>query len=103
MGWWEADEVLLPVCKECYSHYVTSKIMDESESRRIQCMGSDCNTIVDEKTIELLVSKETLVRFVLSSSLSYYRVTDATRRQLPLPPQPHLRRRRLAPPLVPRT
>lgn len=44
--------------------------MDESESRRIQCMGSDCNTIVDEKTIELLVSKETLLRYVsLSSTL----------------------------------
>lgn len=65
-----ADALGLLVCKDCYSHYVTSKIMDESESRRIQCMGSDCNTIVDEKTIELLVSKETLLRYVsLSSTL----------------------------------
>lgn len=50
------------VCKDCYSHYITSKIIDEGESRRIQCMGSKCNVIVDEKTVELLVSRDVLDR-----------------------------------------
>lgn len=50
------------VCKDCYSQYITSKIVDEGESRRIQCMGSKCNVIVDEKTVELLVSRDVLDR-----------------------------------------
>lgn len=49
-------------CKSCYSQYVTSKIVDEGESRRIQCMGSKCNVIVDEKTIELLVEPDVMAR-----------------------------------------
>lgn len=50
------------VCKECYSHYIQSKVVDEGESRRIQCMGKNCNVIVDEKTVELLVNPEILTR-----------------------------------------
>ena len=62
--------VLIPLfsaidCKSCYSQYVTSKIVDEGESRRIQCMGSKCNVIVDEKTIELLVEPDVMARSVL--------------------------------------
>lgn len=52
-------------CKECYSEYVTNKIVDEGESRRIQCMGSNCHVIVDEKTIELLVAPDVFTRYVL--------------------------------------
>ncbi|KAL8277440.1 hypothetical protein RQP46_010162 [Phenoliferia psychrophenolica] len=50
-------------CKDCYARYVESKIMDDSESRRIQCMDSNCNVVIDEKTIELLVSPSVLVRY----------------------------------------
>jgi len=56
------------VCKECYSHYIQSKVVDEGESRRIQCMGKNCNVIVDEKTVELLVNPEILTRYVLPLS-----------------------------------
>ncbi|GAA6013964.1 hypothetical protein JCM10207_000187 [Rhodosporidiobolus poonsookiae] len=50
-------------CKDCYAHYLTSKIVDEGESRRIQCMANDCNVVVDEKTVELLVPPDTVVRY----------------------------------------
>ncbi|BGP15687.1 hypothetical protein JCM10213_006142 [Rhodosporidiobolus nylandii] len=50
-------------CKDCYSQYLTSKIVDEGESRRIQCMGNDCNVIVDERTVELLVPPDLLARY----------------------------------------
>ncbi|SCV67795.1 BQ2448_5406 [Microbotryum intermedium] len=50
-------------CKACYSTYVMAKINDEGESRRIQCMGNDCNVIVDEQTVELLVDDDTLTRY----------------------------------------
>ncbi|GAA5842304.1 hypothetical protein JCM5353_000962 [Sporobolomyces roseus] len=50
-------------CKECYSHYIQSKVVDEGESRRIQCMGKNCNVIVDEKTVELLVNPDILTRY----------------------------------------
>lgn len=50
-------------CKDCYAQYVSAKVNDEGESRRIQCMGSKCHTIVDEKTLELLVDSATLTRY----------------------------------------
>ncbi|GAA6062909.1 hypothetical protein JCM10212_004358 [Sporobolomyces blumeae] len=50
-------------CKDCYAQYIASKVTDEGESRRIQCMANDCNVIVDEKTVELLASPEILTRY----------------------------------------
>ncbi|ORY88042.1 hypothetical protein BCR35DRAFT_301941 [Leucosporidium creatinivorum] len=63
-------------CKSCYAQYVTSKVVDEGESRRIQCMGSKCNVIVDEKTVELLVEEEVLERY--RSLLNRTYVDDST-------------------------
>ena len=48
-------------CKDCYSQYLTQKIKVEGECRNIQC-PSDCNIIVDENTIRLLVSEDTYRR-----------------------------------------
>jgi len=45
-------------CRNCYEHCLTQKIKEEGESRRIMCMASKCNVIVDEKTVGLLVSPE---------------------------------------------
>ncbi|GAA5828559.1 hypothetical protein JCM3770_005572 [Rhodotorula araucariae] len=50
-------------CKDCYSQYISSKVTDEGESRRIECMQNDCNVIVDEKTVELLVPPDILGRY----------------------------------------
>lgn len=38
--------------------------MGESESRRIECMAKDCNVIVDERTVELVVEPNVLQRCV---------------------------------------
>ncbi|GAA5968975.1 hypothetical protein JCM11641_000796 [Rhodosporidiobolus odoratus] len=58
-------------CKDCYAHYITSKITDEGESRRIQCMGKDCNVIVDERTVELLVPPDILARYCTLLNRTY--------------------------------
>ncbi|KAJ3413079.1 hypothetical protein HDV05_008533 [Chytridiales sp. JEL 0842] len=42
-------------CRDCYERYLTQKISEEGESRRIQCLDSNCKLIVDEKTVELSV------------------------------------------------
>jgi ariadne-1 len=46
-------------CRNCYTHYLFQKIREEGESRRIQCPQSDCDVIVDEKTVALLVDPQT--------------------------------------------
>ncbi|KAJ3330632.1 hypothetical protein HDU76_005216 [Blyttiomyces sp. JEL0837] len=46
-------------CEGCYTRYLTQKVREEGESRRIQCLDSQCKVIVDEKTVELAVDKET--------------------------------------------
>ncbi|CAG8571893.1 1791_t:CDS:2, partial [Racocetra fulgida] len=45
-------------CRSCYEHYLTQKIKEEGESRRISCMANGCNVIVDEKTVELAVNND---------------------------------------------
>ncbi|KAL7753149.1 hypothetical protein RI367_001602 [Sorochytrium milnesiophthora] len=49
-------------CRDCYEHYLTQKIRDEGESRRIQCMG-ECKLVVDEKTVEMVVDKDTFKKY----------------------------------------
>ncbi|EGF84003.1 hypothetical protein BATDEDRAFT_9163 [Batrachochytrium dendrobatidis JAM81] len=42
-------------CVDCYRHYLTLKIAEEGESRRIRCPASGCCIIVDEKVVESVV------------------------------------------------
>lgn len=45
-------------CRDCYEQYITLKIKEEGESRRIQCMKEDCTVVVDEKTVSGIVSDD---------------------------------------------
>jgi ariadne-1 len=49
-------------CYECYQEYVTSKIVKDGESRRIQCAASGCKVIVDEHTVMILTTKQVYER-----------------------------------------
>lgn len=42
-------------CKACWTEYLNQKIMEESESGRVQCMESGCSRIVSEKVVESLI------------------------------------------------
>ncbi|KAJ3058412.1 hypothetical protein HDU99_006813, partial [Rhizoclosmatium hyalinum] len=42
-------------CTACYARYLSGRITEEGESRRIQCPDASCSVIVDEKTVETLV------------------------------------------------
>ncbi|KAJ3032677.1 hypothetical protein HDV00_007275 [Rhizophlyctis rosea] len=50
-------------CRDCYEHYLTQKITEEGESRRIQCPASGCKVVVDEKTVETVVKPEVLTKY----------------------------------------
>ncbi|RCH80044.1 hypothetical protein CU098_002904, partial [Rhizopus stolonifer] len=49
-------------CQACYKQYVQQKI-GEGESRRIECPESDCQLIVDQKTVELLMDAVGLKKY----------------------------------------
>lgn len=51
-------------CRDCYEHYLTQKIAEEGESRRIQCMHAKCKLIVDERTVEMVVKPNILEKYV---------------------------------------
>ncbi|CAG8747926.1 2250_t:CDS:1, partial [Funneliformis mosseae] len=53
-------------CRNCYEQYLTQKIKEEGESRRILCMANNCNVIVDEKTVKLAVNKDIHERFMFN-------------------------------------
>ncbi|KAL1925647.1 uncharacterized protein VTP21DRAFT_530 [Calcarisporiella thermophila] len=50
-------------CRGCYEHYLTQKIKEEGESRRIECPAADCNLIIDEKTVQMVVTPEVHQRY----------------------------------------
>lgn len=50
-------------CKNCYESYFIEKIKDQGESRRIQCMNGGCKLLVDQKTIENVVSPDILKKY----------------------------------------
>ncbi len=58
---------------------MTSKITDEAESRRIQCMGAKCHVIVDEKTVQLLVKDDIFQRYRDLLNRTYVDDTPALR------------------------
>ncbi|KAJ3005765.1 hypothetical protein HKX48_000470 [Thoreauomyces humboldtii] len=45
-------------CRNCYAAYLSEKVFQQGESRRIQCMESGCKLVVDERTVELVVPQE---------------------------------------------
>lgn len=49
-------------CRDCFEEYVSRKISEEGESRKIQCPGN-CSLIVDECTIEMLVKTPVLAKY----------------------------------------
>ncbi|KAI9216388.1 hypothetical protein BC828DRAFT_393664 [Blastocladiella britannica] len=50
-------------CLDCYRRYLTSKIMDDGESRRISCMARDCSLVVDQVTVRELASPEEFAKY----------------------------------------
>ncbi|KAL7007946.1 hypothetical protein EMMF5_002595 [Cystobasidiomycetes sp. EMM_F5] len=50
-------------CRDCYASYLENKINNEGEAKSIECMAADCNIIVDERTVALLIDHDTLDRY----------------------------------------
>ncbi|KAI8580899.1 hypothetical protein K450DRAFT_235123 [Umbelopsis ramanniana AG] len=50
-------------CRTCYEHYLRQKIREEGESRKIECPQDGCKIVVDEKTVEEVVDKNTHLRY----------------------------------------
>jgi ariadne-1 len=51
-------------CRDCYTYYVSQKIQEEGESRRIQCPQPNCAIVVDERTVQMLVNDETMAKYL---------------------------------------
>jgi ariadne-1 len=49
-------------CVDCYQQYLTQKIKEEGESRRITCPSDKCNLVFDEKSVQLLVTPDVFDR-----------------------------------------
>ncbi|KAJ3046457.1 E3 ubiquitin-protein ligase arih2, partial [Rhizophlyctis rosea] len=50
-------------CRDCYEHYLTQKIAEEGEIRRIQCPALGCKVVVDEKTVEMVVVEDLRTKY----------------------------------------
>ncbi|KAF9434991.1 hypothetical protein BGZ76_007078 [Entomortierella beljakovae] len=50
-------------CQACYDHYLTQKIIEEGECRKILCPESGCNVTVGEPTIKAVVQPTVLARY----------------------------------------
>ena len=56
-------------CVDCYRRYLAQKVKDEGEAARIRCPGDGCNTIVDSKSLDLLVAEDLKDRSVLKEAV----------------------------------
>ncbi|KKY28327.1 putative ibr domain-containing protein [Diplodia seriata] len=59
-------------CVPCWKQYLYTKIKDEGEAARIKCPGSDCNRIVDSKSLELLVAEDLKARYHVLLTRTWY-------------------------------
>ncbi|RKP24720.1 hypothetical protein SYNPS1DRAFT_16757 [Syncephalis pseudoplumigaleata] len=50
-------------CRSCYEDYLRKKVVNDGESRRIQCPATHCSVIVDERTVERLVPAAVYTRY----------------------------------------
>lgn len=50
-------------CPDCYDLWLTSKIIQEGECRKIPCPAADCKVFVDERTIREVVPPHVLSRY----------------------------------------
>ncbi|KAK9377523.1 uncharacterized protein V1513DRAFT_422787 [Lipomyces chichibuensis] len=51
-------------CFDCYKQYLTQKIVDEGESRNIQCPGDSCSLVVNNEAIKLIVEDRVYKRYL---------------------------------------
>ncbi|KAF2147259.1 uncharacterized protein K452DRAFT_323421 [Aplosporella prunicola CBS 121167] len=63
-------------CVDCYRHYLATKIKDEGEAARIKCPGSDCNRIVDSKSLDVLVTEDLKDRYQVLLTRTYVEDKD---------------------------
>ena len=42
-------------CNQCWTEYLTTKIMDEGASQKIECPGA-CNIVVNDQTVMTLIT-----------------------------------------------
>ncbi|KAK9448575.1 uncharacterized protein V1518DRAFT_374266 [Limtongia smithiae] len=50
-------------CLSCYKQYVSQKIMDEGESRNIQCPGTPCSLVLNDSAVRLLADDTVYARY----------------------------------------
>jgi len=50
-------------CQPCYEQYLTQKIVEEGECRRILCPESGCNAVVDEETVKKAVQPTAMAKY----------------------------------------
>lgn len=51
-------------CTSCYTHYLTTKIQYEGESRLIQCPAAQCKMLVHKKMVSNLVDKSSKAKYL---------------------------------------
>ncbi|KAG0002677.1 hypothetical protein BGZ80_010986 [Entomortierella chlamydospora] len=50
-------------CQACYDQYLTQKIIEEGECRKILCPETGCNVVIDEPTIKSVVQPSVMERY----------------------------------------
>ncbi|KAG0010814.1 hypothetical protein BGZ81_002551 [Podila clonocystis] len=66
-------------CQPCYEHYLTQKIVEEGESRKILCPESGCNVVVNEQTIKKAVPQTVLDKYRKLQDRAYVADLDILR------------------------
>lgn len=66
-------------CPSCYEMYLSSKIVQEGECRKIPCPAVDCKILVDERTVKEVVPSQVHQRYVQLQDRAYVEDLDNLR------------------------
>ncbi|KAI8603059.1 hypothetical protein EDD21DRAFT_302846 [Dissophora ornata] len=66
-------------CQPCYDQYLTQKIVEEGECRRICCAESRCCVVIDEETISKIVQEPVMEKYRMLQDRAYVADQDVLR------------------------
>lgn len=61
-------------CKDCWTHYLTTKIMEEGQGQTISCAAHGCDILVDDQTVFNLITDSVKLRYQQLITNSYVEV-----------------------------
>lgn len=49
-------------CRQCWNQYITTKIVEDAANQRISCLQPNCETLVDDENVLILIDDPEIIQ-----------------------------------------